>query len=60
LQFDGQRSIGLYHFTEDRLLENNLLETDPVRAAEMEYRLKALIQQFNHRMIHNQLTAGDQ
>ena len=60
LQFDGERSIGLYHFTEDRLLENNLLETEPDRAAEMEYRLKALIQQFNHRMIHNQLTAEGQ
>ena len=60
LQFDGEQSIALYHFTEDRLLENNLLESDPVRAAEMEYRLKALIQQFNYRLIHNQLTAAEE
>ena len=60
LQFDGEQSIALYHFTEDRLLENNLLESDPVRAAEMEYRLKALIQQFNYRLIHNQLTADEE
>ena len=60
LQFDGQKSTGLFHFTEDRLLEHDLLEEDPVRAADLEYRLKALIQQFNHRMIHNQLTASNQ
>ncbi|MBR2225911.1 MAG: LTA synthase family protein [Bacteroidales bacterium] len=60
LQFDGEQSIALYHFTEDRLLEKNLLESDPARAADMEYRLKALIQQFNHRLIHNQLTAAEE
>lgn len=60
LQFDGEQSIALYHFTEDRLLEKNLLESDPARAAEMEYRLKALIQQFNYRLIHNQLTAAEE
>ena len=55
LQFDGEKATALYHFTEDRLLEHNLLEADPDRTAAMEYRLKAIIQQFNHRMIHNQL-----
>ncbi|MBR3097109.1 MAG: LTA synthase family protein [Bacteroidales bacterium] len=60
LQFDGEQSIALYHFTEDRLLEKNLLESDPARAADMEYRLKALIQQFNYRLIHNQLTAAEE
>ena len=60
LQFDGEQPIALYHFTEDRLLEKNLLESDPARAADMEYRLKALIQQFNYRLIHNQLTAAEE
>lgn len=60
LQFDGEQPIALYHFTEDRLLEKNLLESDPARATEMEYRLKALIQQFNYRLIHNQLTAAEE
>lgn len=60
LQFDGEQSIALYHFTEDRLLEKNLLESDPALAADMEYRLKALIQQFNYRLIHNQLTAAEE
>ncbi len=55
LQFDGEKSVGLYRYREDRLLENNLLETDPQRAAAMENRLKAFIQQYNHRMIANEL-----
>ena len=57
LQFDGENATALYHFTDDRLLEHNLLEADPERAAKMECRLKAIIQQFNHCMIHNELTA---
>ena len=57
LQFDGENATALYHFTANRLLEHNLLEADPERAAKMECRLKAIIQQFNHCMIHNKLTA---
>lgn len=57
LQFDGEKSVGLYHFTEDLLLQENLLETEPERAAAMERRIKAIIRQFVHRMIHNELTA---
>lgn len=56
LQFDGERSIGLYRFTEDRLLEHNLLEAEPERASAMETRIKGIIQQYLRRMIHNELT----
>ena len=57
LQFDGTRSVGLYRFMEDRLLQENLLEAEPDRAAAMERQLKAIIQQYARRMIHNELTA---
>ena len=57
LQFDGENAVGLYHFTEDRLLQENLLEAEPERAAAMELRVKAIIRQFVHRMIQNELTA---
>ena len=57
LQFDGERSVGLYHYTEDLLLQENLLETEPERAAAMELRLKAIIRQYYHRLIHNEMTA---
>ena len=57
LQFDGEKSIGLYAFEKDHLLEENLLESHPEIAAPMEARLKAVIQQYNYRMIHNEMTA---
>ena len=56
LQFDGEKSVGLYRFPEDRLLESNLLEAEPGRAAAMEERIKGIIQQYLRRMIHNELT----
>ena len=57
LQFDGERVVGLYRFTTDRLMQDNLLTAEPGRAAAMERRIKAIIQQYAHRMIHNELTA---
>ena len=57
LQFDGERAVGLYHFTTDRLMQDNLLAAEPGRASAMERRIKAIIQQYAHRMIHNELTA---
>ena len=56
LQFNGEQSVGLYHFAADPLMQENLLEAEPERAASMERRLKAIIQQYTHRMIYNQLT----
>ena len=58
LQFDGEKSVGLYRFTEDRLLERNLLEVEPARVAAMEERIKGIIQQYLRRMIHNELTVN--
>ena len=56
LQFDGQKAVGLFHYAADPLMRENLLEAETERAASMERRLKAIIQQYSHRMIHNQLT----
>ena len=57
LQFDGEKATGLYRFAEDRLLKDNLLSAESGRAAGMERRLKAIIQQYAGRMIRNELTA---
>lgn len=57
LQFDGEKATGLYRFAEDRLLRDNLLSAESGRAAAMERRLKAVIQQYAGRMIRNELTA---
>lgn len=55
LQFDGKKTVGLYRFKTDRLLRHNLAGTLPAEQAQLERQLKALIQQYMQRMIHNQL-----
>ena len=59
LQFEGTGTIALYHFTQDRLLSDNLIAAEPLRAAAMEKQLKALIQQYLSRMSHNRLYVED-
>jgi len=54
---DGKKTNGVYAFKKDRLLQHNLLGKLPAQS-EMEKRLKAFIQQYNNRMIQNQLTAN--
>lgn len=56
LMFDGTRSLGLYNFKTDKLIENNLLDHRPEVVAEMETFIKAIIQQYNNRMIDDKLT----
>lgn len=56
LAFDGKKSLGLYNFKNDELLKNNLLKTNPAKAAEMERFIKAYVQSFNERIIKNELT----
>ncbi len=58
LQFDGSRATALYHFTADPLLKTDLLASEPDRAAHMELRLKAIVQQYMLRMLENRLTAN--
>jgi phosphoglycerol transferase MdoB-like AlkP superfamily enzyme len=56
LEFDGSNSLSLYNYQSDPLLEQNLLFTHRREANRMEQALKAIIQQYNNRMIDNQLT----
>ncbi len=53
---DGAKSIALFNVKEDRKTTKNLLTELPLIKQEMEQRLKAFIQQYNNRMINNQLT----
>ena len=57
IQFDGKELKGVYHFKEDKLLENNL-------AGQIDYsvwvdELKAIIQSYMTRMNNNQLVLSD-
>lgn len=56
LQFDGKKSIGLYDFKSDRLLQTNLVAQLPDTVVKMETHLKGLIQQYNNRMVDDNLT----
>nr|NQU92630.1 LTA synthase family protein [Bacteroidota bacterium] len=56
LEFDGAKSIGLYNFDTDILLEYNLIDADRELAVELEKLIKAYIQQYNNRMVENKLT----
>lgn len=50
LQFDGIKSVALYDFISDRLLEHNLMEALPNVQHAMETELKAIVQQYMQRM----------
>jgi phosphoglycerol transferase MdoB-like AlkP superfamily enzyme len=56
LQFDGSRSVALYDFKNDKLLQKNLREQLPDTVRVMEQSLKGLIQHYNNRMVDDNLT----
>jgi phosphoglycerol transferase MdoB-like AlkP superfamily enzyme len=56
LQFDGEKSIGLYDFKKDPLMRSNLLTQLPASVWAMELPLKAFIQQYKNRMVDDNLT----
>lgn len=55
LQFLEDKTIGLYNYIDDPLLTNNLIDKQVERRNEMEKLLKAFIQQYNSRMVKNNL-----
>lgn len=54
---DGKNPIGLFNLKLDRLNKNNIHGKMPLVEENMDKYLKAFIQQYNNRMINNQLTA---
>jgi phosphoglycerol transferase MdoB-like AlkP superfamily enzyme len=59
LQFDMEKTTGLYHLKNDVLMQNNLAGKNLPEQAKLEKQIKAFIQQYNGRMVHNQMTIGD-
>lgn len=55
LQFNGEKSLALYNLENDPLLKNNLIINLPEICNELETKLKAYIQEYNYRMLNNQL-----
>ena len=58
LQFDGEQSTALYHYTQDAMLQTNLVADshEQEQREKMERLIKAFVQQYAQRMNHNQLT----
>jgi phosphoglycerol transferase MdoB-like AlkP superfamily enzyme len=56
LVFDGTKTLGLYNFKTDKMVEQNLMESQPEIVQSMETRLKGIIQQYNNRLIEDRLT----
>jgi phosphoglycerol transferase MdoB-like AlkP superfamily enzyme len=56
LLFDGRRSVALYAFKTDKLLQKNVLMKHPAIAVEMEKKIKGVIQQYNNRLIEDRMT----
>ncbi|HEY9049698.1 MAG TPA: sulfatase-like hydrolase/transferase [Ohtaekwangia sp.] len=56
LQFDGSRTVALYNFKTDTLQKNNLKDQLPAIQTAMETKIKAIIQQYNNRLIENRFT----
>ena len=57
LQFDGSKPTGFYNILQDSLLQHNLVENNLSEMSAYELQLKAILQQYNNRMISNNLTA---
>ncbi|MCB8963769.1 MAG: LTA synthase family protein [Bacteroidales bacterium] len=56
LLYDGAKVTGLFEFKTDRLLETNLIGKLPEVELRMVKKVKAIIQQYNNRMIGDSLT----
>lgn len=56
LMFDGEKTVGLYDFKSDKMLKKNLAGELPDAQAPLEEKIKAMIQQYNNRMVEDNLT----
>lgn len=56
LLFDGENTSGLYQLAQDSLMKNNLLDSIQHQSTKtaLETQLRAIIQQYNNRLINNQ------
>lgn len=55
LMFDGKRTISLYKFKQDIMLKNDIKAEQPDLVKELEQYIKAIIQQYNNRMVDDKL-----
>ena len=56
LQYEDNKTIALFDYKKDKLLQRNLSDSKPAIKATLEKTLRAFIQQYNNCMIENRLT----
>lgn len=56
LMFDGKKTVSLFNFKTDVMLSADLKTEHPEIVQAMELKIKAIIQQYNNRMIEDRLT----
>lgn len=56
IHFDGSKALDLYNIEVDSLCRHNILDEQADLAEAMINFIKSLVQQYNYRMIHNELT----
>ncbi len=56
LMFDGKRTVSLYNFKQDKMLVSDLKKEKPDVVKKLELKIKAIIQQYNNRMVEDRLT----
>ncbi len=54
-QFNGEKDVALFNYRKDRLLKWNILNKKPAIALRMNSFSKAVIQQFNNRVVYDKL-----
>lgn len=55
LQYNETETVGLYRYKDDKALQNNLVGKLPAAQLHLEQQIKAILQQYNNRMLDNQL-----
>jgi phosphoglycerol transferase MdoB-like AlkP superfamily enzyme len=56
LQYDGEKTISLHNIKTDNMLTDNLTDKNSAKRIELEGFVKAIIQNYNNRLIDNKLT----
>ena len=56
LQYDGNKSVGLFNFKSDKMLKTNLVAQKLPVQDSLETKMKAILQQYNNRMIGDSLS----
>jgi len=55
LAFDGEKNLGLYNISTDKMLKRNLLKDSTMLSRNMGIKLRAMIQQYNYRLLNNKM-----